>query len=1146
MALATFPMLANQGILQALLALSLMNASAPALAQTSLMPNYPILDELVVAYPYGATGPMTATADGDYCYAAEGNAIALFKSDRTPPPPEIVQDNYDSPIWREAVGFQRVRPVDLKLDPDGDVLDPLDQDALIYIAAGRDGLWAMRANVDPSQPHPASRIDDSGNLNPATQNGRKWCNSIEFMTVGSGASEQTYLLALFARKNKTTVRAYRLDDLRAVVAGGTETGFEITGSTSTLLTGNPSASGDGYGFDIVADGRVAYVAMGYHGIVQLKYSHNSSGVLQQPVISWGPYFGTGSPYDSPAHTPAGFDDLYRDVAYGDVASPGFTHPPLFLDLAVDNRDSQHHYLFAALDGLGWCAFNLEATWDDLIFSMPDGAPDFIHQGKLGRYSNNPHPYVRLHEDPDLDPPKRRTYARNVEVTTTYDSNHQNPRTVLVVGTKGSNFLKSPGSKNEGRVLSSRLNLGPIPENLYANDQFGPRNHSIVYDLEGFTSWGRDSINRIGATAAGPHLHLFETQEDGELSFFAGDGLARGKLQPPVNGAGSIGFNLSRVTYLDFPGGIVSGKHDELLVRDRFHRPGRLTVNVAPSLGDPNLLVTSSNDGGLVPGGPILLDLQASPPTLEEPWFDETETGGPLDDGNYRYSHGVVIDPTSGFVEFDQESVFHEYRIGFGPCLCPPSTQNCDCVGAGVDSGFRWRMVKNNPFWSLSAPQVEPLEVKRLYNMAPPTKFNLDPNVWETGRHYYTPTMVNADYNAHVRLNHPSVDPVGIAWSSLNGNPQGLWALGLSKVQQQLDDPINQNLDNFRLSGAGGSEDIALGALATHPEFWNVDDVRVSGYDPDAELFIGAEGSASNPQPNTAVRNADVQTWHSDLFQLPSVPGGPADRWVLAVACGFSYLSENNPKLVNHPTWTPHAPFQESSTPQGYGHMMVRLFDVTDPSKISFPAGALLAPNEDSKEIPGFTILGPDPDTTAYLVKGVRMEVSGGDDRYFLIVTDIGGMVYIYDIGGLLTQPMFLPAGAVARTHFGAVLQAGGASPAVDFAPIKSYQSTLSFSDDEPNYLAGLAVDSRLWSVNGGAEEEHLFIYLGVSRLGVEVLRFDLNGANGQGTPGLTKVGVIQTPGDASGLYIQEYGPNDPFEKLLFVGDYDAGFRIFGY
>lgn len=1133
-----------QGILLPLITLGILGSASHATAQINLIPDHPILDELVVAYPYGATGPMTATADGDYCYAAEGCAIALFKSDRTPPPPEVVQDNFDSPIWREPIGFQRVRPVDLRLDPEGDVLDPLDQDALLYIAAGRDGLWAMRANVDPGQPHRAFRIDDSGNLDPATQKGRKWCNSIELMTVGSGASEQTYLLALFARKNKSTLRSYRLDDLRGVVAGGSETGSEIVGSTSTLLTGNPNANGDSYGFDIAVDGRVAYVAMGYHGVVQLKYSHDGNGDLQPPAVKWGPYLGTGSPYDDPTYTPPGFGDLYRDVAYGDVSAPGYTHPPLFLDLAVDNRDSQHHYLFAALDGLGWCAFNLEAAWDELIFSLPDGSPDFIHEGKLDRYSGNPHPYVRLHEDPDLEASKRRTYARNVEVITTYDESHQNPRSTLAVGTKGSNFLRSPGEKNEGRVLSARLNLGPIPEELYASDQTGPRNYSIVYDLEGFTSWGRDSINRVGATAAGPHIHLFESQVDGELSFLAGNGLAKGKLEPPRSGLGSIAFNLSRVTYLDFPAGIVAETHDELIVRDRYHRPGRLTVNVAPSLADPSLLVTSSNDGGLVPGGPIILDLQANPPTIESPWFDVAETGVPPDDGNYRYSHGVVIDPTSGFVGNDLQTVLHEYRIGFGPCACLPSIPNCTCVGAEVDSGFRWRMVKNNPAWSLGVPQVEPQEVKRLFNMAPPTKFNKDPNLWETGRHYYTPTMVNEEYNVHVRTNFPLLESKGIAWSSLNGNAQGVWALRLSQIQGQLDAPANQNLDNFRLTGGPG--DLALGALTTHPEFWNVDDVRVAGHSPDAELFIGAEGSVLNPMPNTAVRNADVQTWHSDLFKLPSVPGGPADRWVLAVASGFAFLSENNSKLVSHPTWVPHPPFQESSSPQGYGHMMIRLFDVTDPSKIEYPNGQFLSPNEDSQEIPGFTILGPDPDTTAYLVKGVTMEVEDGDDRYFLIVTDIGGRLYIYDIGGLLTQPMYLPPGDVARTHFGAVLQPGAAAPAVDFAPIKTYQATGSFSDGEPNFVSGLAVDSRLWSVNGGAEEEHLFIYLGVSRLGVEVLRFDLNGQNGQGTPGLKKVGIIQTPGDGSGLYIQEYGPNDPFEKLLFVGDYDAGFRIFGY
>jgi len=174
------------------------------------------------------------------------------------------------------------------------------------------------------------------------------------------------------------------------------------------------------------------------------------------------------------------------------------------------------------------------------------------------------------------------------------------------------------------------------------------------------------------------------------------------------------------------------------------------------------------------------------------------------------------------------------------------------------------------------------------------------------------------------------------------------------------------------------------------------------------------------------------------------------------------------------------------------------------------------------------------------------------NRYFLFVIDIGGMFYVYDIGDLLTLPTYLPNTEEAYRHFGPLLQAGsqvnvppGFTP-TDRGPIKTFQTTLSLSDDEPNFIAGMAVDSRMWSVNGGAEKEHIFIYIGVSRLGVEVLRLDLNGPTGQGDPNLVRVGAIQTPGDASGIHIQEYGPNDPYEKLMFVADYDAGFRIFSY
>ena len=83
------------------------------------------------------------------------------------------------------------------------------------------------------------------------------------------------------------------------------------------------------------------------------------------------------------------------------------------------------------------------------------------------------------------------------------------------------------------------------------------------------------------------------------------------------------------------------------------------------------------------------------------------------------------------------------------------------------------------------------------------------------------------------------------------------------------------------------------------------------------------------------------------------------------------------------------------------------------------------------------------------------------------------------------------------------------------------------------------------------ERNEIYVYLGVLRAGVEVLRFDVNATSS--TNRLSHVDLIQTPGETGLLNISvkpnltgydEHGFID--EKLLFVGDAIAGFRIYTY
>ena len=74
-------------------------------------------------------------------------------------------------------------------------------------------------------------------------------------------------------------------------------------------------------------------------------------------------------------------------------------------------------------------------------------------------------------------------------------------------------------------------------------------------------------------------------------------------------------------------------------------------------------------------------------------------------------------------------------------------------------------------------------------------------------------------------------------------------------------------------------------------------------------------------------------------------------------------------------------------------------------------------------------------------------------------------------------------------------------------------------------------------------QEAIYIYVGVLRLGVEVLK--LKFAAQSAVPELEYIGTIQTPGNATRLHIERYDAGSGFpETLLFVADYNGRYRIY--
>ena len=1144
------------------------------------------MDELVAVHPYSLPGPFTVSPDGDHVFAAEGGSVALLHGDHvnTSPWSTGLQSDYETPEWRVPVGSMGVTPIDMVLDPDwGDEVSPV---KLLYIAAGRDGLWVMEA--DKNNPTPMSfRVDDSGDPNPATQYGRKWCNAVQILNIGG----DQYVMALFAGRGRSNLRVYRLDNIRNVATTATaETGFEIGPNLRVILQHNPNViamnpGADAYAFGMDVHERVGppgvevnfadvYIAMGEHGIyrTQLKYI---PGLPPQPgdlVLATGaqkdpgPWFGAGSAYATSVDS-----TLYGRVQYFEWPAgtqESFSHCPYFLDVAVDDRIPGAHRLYAAVDHLGWVAFSLEAPWSEFIYdsSSSTGFPDFIQAGRRVQIKEPQGPppslggpgalqsnwQIRLIEDSSLSEDKRQSSARHVQVVETVDAQSQEVFSTLVVSASSRRFVYDPGRRNEGRVLLADLNLGPVPTNDYAVNANGKNDWVVAWDLRGVgdvgAGWINNGYNRKAATVGGWDLHALESQPGGELQVLFGSDVDYNRLYEP--GQKVERQNLTRVKFAPWPppsGANLPVNHVDFVTRGRFFRQGRAVFEVAPSKLDPHVLVSSENDGGLGPDSPLLFDGVAGTITPSNPtggWTTETpdpitvKSGNPVPAGQDNWlTYGVTMDPKGGFVGQDGADLF-EYRMGY-------EARNIKdlSINSGDDDvfGYRWRADK----WRYIPGGVPPFErPKELYFTPPANKFSVAPYEMEldqdkrlnwSGRAFYNVMATFEDYNQYVASNWPvDVDPSGLMFAEVNGSLQGIWALRLSKLKGVLDNTSASNqklLYPSHYAPGGLAANLVQGALVTHPEYWNVDDVRTGSAHSDAEYFI------NNADDHFS---ADVQNWHPDLFQLPltGTTNPPPMGWALAVPCGYVALSTQNGILQNHsPQWNPDQEFIA-----GHRHMMVRIFDVTDPTLISSPQSTGAGqPNLDSATLPALTIIGPEAETSSYIVRHWTTEDPLGATHYFLFVGDLSGRLYLYDISDVLGLMATSTVPGQGK-HYGWFF----ADP-----PVATYQTQQSLSDAHTHGVYGLEVVDEVWGTPPN-ESEATYVYLGVPRIGIEVLKVGWVDTSQSGSPanwvadlgmldaGNGYIGRIQTPGDATYVHVQAID-GTPY---LFLGDYGGGIRVY--
>jgi hypothetical protein len=254
--------------------------------------------------------------------------------------------------------------------------------------------------------------------------------------------------------------------------------------------------------------------------------------------------------------------------------------------------------------------------------------------------------------------------------------------------------------------------------------------------------------------------------------------------------------------------------------------------------------------------------------------------------------------------------------------------------------------------------------------------------------------------------------------------------------------------------------------------------------------------------------------------------------VLAVPSGYIAFAEDDAQIPGGLNWAPDPP---EFTTNGYQHMMVRLFDLSDPRKLEYvdPNPATPKPeNADSPTLPAFTLIGPSPKTCAISVRGFQVQDPEGKDRYLMVVGDLSGKLYLYDMERLLDlETTALPNGQTSPQYGWFFTE----------APLVTYQTQQSLSDLEPNgvYKCEVVTEAQ-------APGSPTYVYLAVPRIGIEVLElgFGCPGPPDPCAPTLTYIGRIQTPGNASGVFVQSFGGGGIPDKLLFVGDYDGGMRIY--
>ena len=1067
-----------------------------------------ILNTLTRSHTPAITRSIAISNTDKYLYAAEGCSMVIMDS------------TFESTlhatngIKKFPIGRRGVLPIRMLFDPLFEGADPGWKD-YIYVAGGRDGLWAISANINvhggaagtiapDTTTNRGTRLDNRQIYNVDTQDNIRFCNDVKLMEFGG----VKYLVVLFSALVDTRIRIYDLNALdtaaNAAVDADEEAGHEVQALGEAILVEHPAIGTSitepalhlwgSTGLGMTVSGSDAYVAMGTNGIVKVDFSDPAN----PGTPAWGPIFGTGSlPQTDIGSRPSNASTFW----YENTEISGFNGDivrreiPPFLDVAVDTIDGK---IYAALDNLGWARFDL-ASW------APDMGVDH-HEGKPQDVNERPLKFL-LRDFGNQNVP---TFVRDLDIKESYNSSHGN--ILAITGADRSVlqdffFIKLPGI-----TYYPQLNWNGF--NNEANYSNG-RAQTALYETSALLAGIYNNVSNYWVGAG--EVILSNNPTNGNwMNVFT-----YGKRSVPSGGSGDDTKHINSIHFCPMPinwwdshnqdgstdssSTVVSFDLSGERLEDGPQR-GTNTFGAEPAHGYPNVLLHGGNDGHMRNTGFLVMGEEDGPVAVGsesdkiiKAWDEDrlsTDVDTTFNTDEVYFDVGVR---TTNFYQFNygNSHIIGGERQSRKRSVCgqtpePNWTQaqiDQSCIDYPVNSniwgywGFKKINIPDRPFTE------EPTYKGERALEYPPNSFGI-----HSERSYYGVVSRNKKYEDTFTQSIPSKTPY--FFLTATNTPEG-FILASHQVLKMLEgqpttDPARD--DSYKMLP---SFPLLWAPFETHPEVSGMPRDNI-----DAQTFWKYKSGKTN---------RPFYDWQPTVF--PIMDSG-IEKWIACVPC---HSIINYPKLlelVNHKfsksgssnpadercdlsaAWAP----TDSNLSGNYDHGMALFFDITDADSLclNHGNGGSTGTGENPVQSSFPKIILPNNPSAVWQAEHIVI-----DGTTYIFALDMMGGVYVYNAADIFTS-------------------------VTNLTPVISWDVPPSNFDLQINNAFSLAIDQ----VN--PTDTSAYVYVGVKSMGIYVLEFNPS------APTLTQQEFMPTWDSPYNLHIS--GKHSNNSRSMILADFGGGFR----